>query len=261
MAALTIDQPDHGHIRVTGADRARFLHGLTTCNVTGLAPGGHTWGAILSPKGRVLSVIELVREPDGSPDDAIWVHVEPALTAPTLALLEHHAMLDDVAFERVDGPAHRVWTSVADVWDAPPILAAPGPEAIPAYHPDAERLRIRAGLPRYGVDVDDGCFPFETPLASYLDYGKGCYIGQEPVFRVHSQGKAARTLRGLRLPAMVAIGATVSHPAKKDAGTITSVIADGDGAIALAYLHRSAWEVGDTVLVDHHTATVHALPM
>ena len=47
---MIIDQAWAGHVRVTGADRARFLHGLTTCNVTALAPGGHTWGAILSPQ-------------------------------------------------------------------------------------------------------------------------------------------------------------------------------------------------------------------
>jgi folate-binding protein YgfZ len=256
---MIIDQPDWGHIRVTGADRARFLHGVTTCNVTALAPGGQTWGAILSPKGRVLAVVQIVREPDG--DDAYWVHVEPSLTDKTLALLEHHAMLDDVAFARVDGPAHRSWTTPADVWAAAPVLAAPPGPALPMSDPAVEALRIRAGLPWYGVDVDDSAFPFETPLAQFLDYGKGCYIGQEPVFRVHAQGKAARALRGLILAAPVAVGAAVHHADKRNAGEVTSVIADGAGAIALAYLHRTAWDVGGTVEVEGQPATVAALPM
>ena len=74
---------------------------------------------------------------------------------------------------------------------------APATARSPTTDPAVERLRIRAGFLRYGVDVDEDHFPFETPLAQFLDYGKGCYVGQEPVFRVHAQGNAARTLRGL----------------------------------------------------------------
>ncbi len=42
----------------------RFLQGLTTVNVEKLADRQHGWGAILSPKGRVLSVIDIAREGD-----------------------------------------------------------------------------------------------------------------------------------------------------------------------------------------------------
>jgi tRNA-modifying protein YgfZ len=261
---VIVDQPGWGHLRVTGGDRLRFLHGLTTANVEGLAPGGHTWGAILSPKGRVLSVIEVVRpgSGDGAGDgEHVMVHVEPSLTDKTLALLEKHAMLDDVAFERIEAPCHRVWQAVADVWDAAPVLApAPG---LAAGDDVVEAMRVEAGMVRYGVDVDEDCFPFETPLARYLDYQKGCYIGQEPVFRVYSQGKAARAMRGLRIDGGGAAprGATVAHPAKADAGHVTSsVVSPRLGPIALAYLHRSAWDVGGTVLVDGRTATVVELP-
>jgi tRNA-modifying protein YgfZ len=255
---VIVDQPGWGHVRVTGADRVRFLHGLSTCHVEGLGDGGHTWGAILSPKGRVLSVIEVVRNPDD-----LMIHVEPSLLDKTVALLEKHAILDDVAFERVETPAHRVWETAADVWDVAPVLAAaPGP-AVGVDDPGPESLRIEAGLPRYGVDVDEDCFPFETPLARYLDYGKGCYIGQEPVFRVYSQGKSARTMRGLVLAGdgPVARGAVVVHPAKAEAGAVTSsIVSPRRGPIALAYLHRTTWDVGGTVTIEGRTATVVELP-
>jgi folate-binding Fe-S cluster repair protein YgfZ len=80
---MIVDRSDWGRIRVTGGDRERFLQGLTTVNVAALAPGGHGWGAILSPKGRVLSVIDIARE-----DDALRVACEPALADATRALLE-----------------------------------------------------------------------------------------------------------------------------------------------------------------------------
>jgi folate-binding protein YgfZ len=254
---VIVSQDDWGHVRVTGADRVRFLHGLSTCHVEGLSEhGGHTWGAMLSPKGRVLSVIEVVRNPDD-----VMLHVEPALADKTIAILEKHAIMDEVVFERVVAPSYRIWERAADVWDAAPVFgAAPGPAATAG---EVEVLRVEAGMLRYGIDVDEDCFPFETPLARFIDYGKGCYIGQEPVFRVYSQGKSARVLRGLRVAGEgpVARGAVVAHPAKAEAGAVTSsVVSPRLGPIALAYLHRTTWDVGGVVTVDGRDATVVELP-
>ena len=257
MNKLTVDRSSWGRLRVTGGDRVRFLQGLTTVNVEALASGAHGWGAILNPKGRVLSVIDVAR--DG---ESFVIACEAALAAPTRALLERYAVMDDVAFESLAGPAHQIWSAVADVWTAP-IAAGAGENMLAETDPAVERLRIRAGLPRYGVDVDDEHFPFETPLGNFLDYKKGCYVGQEPVFRVHAQGNAANQLRGLLVDgaAPIAPGATIQHAARDRAGAITSAVDAGDGTtLALGYLHRTAYEVGGTVEVDGRRALVHELP-
>ena len=250
---ITVDRSSWGRLRVTGGDRTRFLQGLTTVNVEALADGGHGWGAILSPKGRVLSVIDVARA-----GDAYVLVCEPGLTEKTRALLERYAVMDDVAFEPLAGPAHQVWDDPAGVWAAP-IVAGEAPGIRPEADPEVERLRIRGGFVRYGVDVDEDHFPFETPLGRFLDYGKGCYVGQEPVFRVHAQGNAARALRGLMIEgtAPIAAGTALAAPAK---GVVTSAIADGDATRALGYLHRSCWEPGGTVEVEGRRGTVHELP-
>ena len=109
------------------------------------------------------------------------------------------------------------------------------------------------------ADVDEDHFPFETPLARFLDYSKGCYVGQEPVFRVHAQGNAARALRGLTVEgaAPIASGTALAAPAK---GSVTSSIADGETTRALGFLHRTCWEPGGTVWIDGRKATVFELP-
>jgi tRNA-modifying protein YgfZ len=258
---IAVDRSGWGRLRVTGADRTRFLQGLTTINVEALAEGAHAWGALLSPKGRVLSVIDIART-----GDAYLVACEAVLADKTRAILERYAVMDDVAFEPISGPAHQIWDDPASVWAAPIISteAATGglPDGLvprPETDPEVERLRIRAGFLRYGADVDEDHFPFETPLARFLDYEKGCYVGQEPVFRVHAQGNAARMLRGLMIEgtAPVASGTAIAAPGK---GNVTSSIADGDSTRALAYLHRTCWEPGSTVWVDGRKATVHELP-
>jgi len=250
---ITVDRSRWGRLQVTGSDRVRFLQGLTTINVEALADGGHAWGAILSPKGRVLSVIDLARA-----GDAFVVACEATLTDKTRALLERYAVMDDVTFEPLDGPAHQVWDDPATAWLAP-IVAGAGNAARGEDDLEVERLRIRAGFLRYGADVGEDHFPFETPLAGFLDYGKGCYVGQEPVFRVHAQGNAARALRGLLVEgaAPIAGGTALTAPAK---GSVTSSVVDGDTTRALGFLHRTCWEPGGTVEIDGRKATVFELP-
>jgi folate-binding protein YgfZ len=247
---VIVDRTSWGRLRVTGGDRERFLQGLTTVHIPMIMD--HAWGAILSPKGRVLTVIDIARL-----DDAYVIACEAALAEKTRALLDKYAVMDDVAFAPITGPAHQDW---GDPWKAPIVEGAGGE---PDDAPEAERLRIRAGFLRYGIDVDEDNFPFDTPLAQFLDYGKGCYVGQEPVFRVHAQGNAARALRGLVIDgaAPVARGAVIAHASRPNAGVITSAVDGGDGTtLALGYLHRTCWDVGGTVEIDGRRATVRELP-
>lgn len=256
MTTVIVDRTAWGRLRVSGSDRVRFLQGLTTVNVEQLADGAHGWGAILTPKGRVLSVIDIAHL-----GEAFEIACEPELAEKTRALLERYAVMDDVTFEPITGPAHQIWEDPVDVWRAP-IIEGANDHARDDREPQVERMRIRAGFPRYGADIDEDHFPFETPLVQFLDYGKGCYVGQEPVFRVHAQGNAARTLRCLviDLPTPVTAGATIKHPAKDNAGVITSQVVDGDTTLALGYLHRTAWRPGDQVEVEGRRAVVHELP-
>ncbi len=254
---MIVDRTAWGRIRVTGGDRLRFLQGLTTINVEKLAAGTHGWGAILTPKGRVVAVIDIA-----SAGDHLVIACEPSLTDKTRQVLERYAVMDDVAFESITGPAHQLWSDAAAVWQAP-IVGGAGDGARPDTDADVERLRIRAGFPRYGVDIDEDHFPFETPLAAFLDYKKGCYVGQEPVFRVHAPGTAAGALRGLAIEgaAPVATGTAIDHPAKSRRGVVTSSVAAGDGStLALGYLHRTAWQPGDAVTIDGRRAIIHELP-
>jgi len=257
---VVVDRSSWGRLRVTGGDRVRFLQGLTTVNVEQLADGAHSWGAILNPKGRVLSVISITRL-GARAGDSFVIACEPSIADKTRALLERYAVMDDVVFEPITGPAHQVWTDAASVWSAP-IVDGAGANARDERDADVERLRLHGGFLRYGADVDEDHFPFETPLARMLDYQKGCYVGQEPVFRVHAQGNAARTLRGFCIEGAqpVTAGATIKHPAKDNAGVVTSALVDGDTTIALGYLHRTAWTPGDTVEIDGRRAVTYELP-
>lgn len=250
---MKIDRSDWGRLRVTGADRLRFLQGLTTVNVQALAAGAHAWGAILTPKGRVVSVIDVA-----GAGDHLVITCEPQIAEKTQATLEKYAVMDEVVFEPMTGPVHQVWDAPKDAWVA---AFVDGAGEVGASEAAVEAMRIRAGFLKYGADVDEDHFPFETPLAGMLDYGKGCYIGQEPVFRVHSQGNTAKTLRGISIAGTGPLGSVeLKAGALGKVGEVTSHVVEGDATIGLAYVHRKAWEPGVTFEVDGRVATVHELP-
>ncbi|ACY16193.1 YgfZ/GcvT domain-containing protein [Haliangium ochraceum] len=253
---MIADQSEWGHIRVTGSDRARFLQGMCSADIEALAPGDWTRAVILSVKGRVVSIIEVACR-----EDDLLITCQADIADKTLSVLDKHAIMDEVAFEHVAQPMHRIWDTPSAVWDAPPIFAPPpGPAA------SAEQLEIRrieAGMPRYGVDVSEDYFPFESLLDRHVNHKKGCYLGQEPVSRVHHRGGAQKRLRGLRIEGdePVPAGAAIVHAERAKAGTVSSAARSPEfGSIALGYIHRSVFAPGNEVSVDGRRATIVALP-
>ncbi len=253
---MIVDQSAWGHIRVKGEDRIRFLQGMCTANIETLAVDDWLRASMLSAKGRVTSVIEVFRA-----EDHVTLLCEPQLTEKTLGILNKYAIMDDVEFEAVELAVHRVWERPDDVWRAPPVFA-PLPGEV-ASAEEVEIMRVEAGMPRYGVDVSEDYFPFESTLARHIDYDKGCYLGQEPVSRAHFRGRANKTLRGLVIEGSGIVGrdAEVAHESRPHAGAVTSsVVSPRLGPIALAYIHRSVFEPGTEVTVAGRGARVVELP-
>jgi folate-binding protein YgfZ len=254
---MIIDQSRWGILRVTGGDRVRFIQGMCTANIEALAEGQWARASMCNVKGRIRSIFDAVQR-----GDHLLLICEPQLAVSTREELEKFAIADDVTIEPVDIAVYRMWDTPQAVWNAPPVFGPlPGPAA---EVEDYEVRRIEGGFPKYGVDVTDDNFPFETPLGKLIDYGKGCYIGQEPIARVQSRGAAQKTLRGLRAlgDAKLPVGAKVSHPQRDSAGEVTSsAMSPRFGAIALAYVHRLAWEPGTVVQVADRPATVVDLPL
>lgn len=112
-----------------------------------------------------------------------------------------------------------------------------------------ENARIEAGIPRFGLDMDESNLPQECGIEERaVSYTKGCYIGQEVLNRIHTLGHVNRELCGLIL-------AEVKTPLRKgdklfhngrEVGSITSV-AESRGpnpTIALGYVRRELNQVG-----------------
>jgi folate-binding protein YgfZ len=126
----------------------------------------------------------------------------------------------------------------------------------------AEIIRVESGRPRFGLDMGPESMPAEAGITERaVNFEKGCYIGQEPVARLHYRGKPNRTLRGLRLSEPVERGAPLMLD-EREVGTVgTACISPAHGPIALAIVRREASE-GDRLSVGDGgvTAEVVSLP-
>src|SRR5262249_50854254 len=84
----------------------------------------------------------------------------------------------------------------ASVWQA--LLQAGAPLGLrPVGLTALNTLRIEAGIPWYGIDMDEGRIVLEVGLEGAISFKKGCYLGQEVVERATARGHVNRRLTGL----------------------------------------------------------------
>jgi len=113
--------------------------------------------------------------------------------------------------------------------------------------------RVEAGIPLYGVDVDETQIPLEAGLDSAISLKKGCYIGQEIIARATYLGHLNRRLGGLVLAGQqLAAKDAKIFKEQKEVGWITSSVYSLGlkRCIALGYLRREVWEPGTNLAID-----------
>lgn len=118
-----------------------------------------------------------------------------------------------------------------------------------------EIARIEAGIPRFGVDMDETTNPLEAGLETRaISFNKGCYIGQEVISRIKTYSEVAKALRGLKLAddlkTLPAKGDKLFHDGK-EAGFITSATASPKlkTNIALGYVKRDMNQLGTELIL------------
>jgi folate-binding protein YgfZ len=249
-------------LRVSGGDRVDFLHGQCTNEIKRLQSGQSCYAAFLNAKGKMRGEGQVI-----CLDDAFLLEVNPGL-APSL---EKFIITEDVAIEDVsaslgewlvigneigDVPAHAAtfqhplgWSVISDT----PMTGTISVEAL-------EVLRIEAGVPKWGVDMDETSIPNEAGLeARAISYDKGCYIGQETIARIKTYGHVNRrlvqiALAGERVPAR----GDKFFVEGREAGQVTSAVRSSrlGKPLALGYVRREFATAGVKLNWNNETAEV-----
>lgn len=260
--AAFLDLAGRGEIRVTGQDRVRLLHAMTTNHIEQLQPGQGCYAFFLNAQGRILADVNLLRFPD-----YLLLDTEPETRELVFKHLDKHIIADDVTLEDLtartavaglEGPqsseilrtlgaplpeawhSHAAWGSrvvarlsstgapgfriFAPLEERPELLQQLHSAGAVAAEPEAARtVRLELGRPRYGEDFSDKHLPQETQLLHALHFNKGCYLGQEIVERIRSRGLVHRLLMRLRVQTAEPPAAGAKILAgEKEAGEITS---------------------------------------
>ncbi len=198
--ASTLFALDRGYVRVAGPEAADFLERMLSNEVASLAPGEARQALLLTPKSRIVAPLRVVRE--GGADFVLITESELAeVVASTLvrarfaakcevAVEPHHGWLRLGAGEGIPNGDYGV--EAYEGWSDEPVEGVDPSEL--------EALRIEAGMPAWGKELDETVLPAEAGLdATHVSFTKGCYPGQEPIARLHYRGRPNRRLRRLEV--------------------------------------------------------------
>jgi folate-binding protein YgfZ len=266
--------PDRGVIKVIGDDARKFLHGLVTADMLGVAPGTARFCALLTPQGKIIADFFVTEAPQAE-GGGFFLDIPRALAVMLVEKLNLYKLRAKVLIEDLTEIL-----GVLAVWDgqgttkqattkqgltyADPRLPALGSRVMLSPHraaaavselgaelvsaEDYEAHRIALAVPRGGLDFAYGdAFPHEADMDQLggVDFAKGCYIGQEVVSRIEHRGIARTRAVALRYDGATPENGIPITAGERQVGTMGSA-ARGRG-IALIRLDRVA-EAGPAAL-------------
>jgi tRNA-modifying protein YgfZ len=291
-----VDRSERGKLALTGSEAREFLHGQVSNDIEALEPGQGCYAAFLTPKGKMLGDLRVLHL-----GDELFLDTERVSLQALFNMIRNYKLGRDVELHKrtvergllsLVGPGAREAAGAQDLGAAEHDNAAGEVGGVPVRLVataagvdlicDAERtdelkaalnvpevseaaaevVRVEAGRPRYGLDLDDSVIPQEAGLNERaVSFTKGCYVGQETVARLFYRGKPNRHLRGLRLSEPAATGDALRLGEREVGRLGSSVVSPVHGPIALAIVRREA-SPGDTLAVGDSgvTATLVELP-
>ncbi len=260
--AAWIDLSARGQIRVTGEDRARLLHAMSTNDVNRLAEQRGFYAFFLTAQGRIIADANIYNL-----GESLWLDTEPETREKLFSHLDKYIIADDVTLEDetgqwavigVEGPEALAFGGKLGV-DLPQAdfdiklwgdrfvvrVAAAGREGLRFFLPvagkpdliaklaeldipqaspeDVKIVRLENGRARYGEDLSERYLVQETQILSAVSFNKGCYLGQEIVERVRSRGQVHRLLTPVHIRTSEAPApGTKLRAGDKEVGEITS---------------------------------------
>ena len=281
MAPAFFDLSARTKLRVTGADRIRFLNGQTTNDVRKAGAEATQESCVLNAKGHFDAHVFL----SATPND-IWIDADQELRELLQTRLERYVIADDVKIEDVtdqsvlfhvlagsepkisdakfDFRSLRLGIDGWDLWveaaRAEAMKRALAADYRAMDESEWEVLRIENGIPRWGCELTREIIPPEANLAARaIDYEKGCYIGQEVNSRMKMSGQTRQRLCGVTSEKALAPGKEL-HAETKMVGHVTSAVFSErlNAHIALAIIKRGYNETGTSLitLVDDRPINV-----
>ncbi len=241
-----------------------FLHALLTNDIAALAPGTAGYATLLTPQGRMISDMEVVRM-DRAGASRVLLSVPADLAARLASRFDAAIFTEDVTVEDASsstvqfgivGPCAEaaidaaligvardeiaIWKNdalgslesfelVAPAAQSDFLAARLAAQAAPLSPEARKTLRVEAGRPEFHVDMTEDTIPLEANLLDRaISTTKGCYVGQEVIIRVlhRGGGRVAKRLVSLRLDGSTDVpdAGAVLSEGEREVGRVTSAV-------------------------------------
>lgn len=240
-------------IEVTGSERVAFLNGLGPTDLRQFEPGQGTRCLFTDSHGHVIFDTYVYAEPE-----AVLIFCEPGEETKLIKHLDFYAITEDVAFKLAESPVELAilfgYEGNGDEMAAKVIYQGRGGHALLFGKPGLferlqskgfapigmalyEEIRPLYGIARAGMDYGAHQLPQESALEEFMEFQKGCYLGQEPISRVNFRGKVRNRLEQV----LTAQPLEPNQPlvaGDKEVGKVTtpSRLQTGQGFWSLAYV-------------------------
>jgi folate-binding protein YgfZ len=225
VSTVRVAERPRAFVRVAGPDAEDYLQRMLSNDVAVLEPGGSCEALLLTAKARVIAPLRVLRR---APDDFLL------LTEPELGerVLRELARFRFAAKAEIAPEEHRSVVVFGGSEGIPTTdYGEPAHEILDAdleatvADDELERLRVEAGTPRWGREIDDRVLPAEAGLVERaVSFSKGCYPGQEPIARLHYRGHVNRRLRVLVVDGDPPAPDTEIRLGEKVVGRVTSAV-------------------------------------
>lgn len=272
-SAAWFDISDRTRLRLSGEDRIRLLHALATNPIEGLEAGQQTGTFLLTPQGRIVARCRVYLDAD-----SLLLESEAASRQRLLDYLDQYIIMDDVTITdetdstvafAVEGPAPpaddfgktypSALTGLPGYWieaprtDADELRARLTAAGIAkAEETDWETVQVENRIPVHGKDYGEANIPHETQLLDLVSFNKGCYVGQEIVERVNSQGQVNRLLTPVEVETSEIPETAELRLGDRVVGELTSAVVSPQTGkvVGFAVVRREALAAGAELAVD-----------
>lgn len=119
-----------------------------------------------------------------------------------------------------------------------------------------EFLRIDSGIPEGSNELNDQINPMECGLGEYISFNKGCYIGQEVIARLDSQGKRPKQMVKIKSDSSLLKGDKIFTDDDKETGFVSSIIMHDGSFYALGFIRSINLDYGRKYFVEHNSQKI-----
>ena len=219
-----------GIVKATGKERVDFFNRMSTNDVSKLKPGDYTKTVFTTDKGRIVDAVTLMEFDEHTLmvtsegfEERLISHLDKYIIMDDVQLAKERDFISIKIFgENVleetgrvygleitdDGKFHTVEDNVYVYYDgfrngSVNVVCKSGyidtfrkkiTDAEEMGENEYERHRIKEGIAEGENELNEQVNPVECGFAEYVSFTKGCYIGQEVIARLDSQGKIPKQM-------------------------------------------------------------------